>query len=60
MLYNDYNIPPLQQNIESIISEVKTSQFLTAKIDDLIIGSVRARMDNNICKIGRLIVHPKY
>ena len=54
---NDYNIPPLTQTLEEIIEEFDEQLFLKATIDNTIIGSVRAYLQNSSCFIGRLIVH---
>jgi len=56
--YADYSIPPLQQTIEGIAKEAKTSKLLVVKINGTIVGSVRGYLEYNVCKIGRLIVHP--
>jgi len=60
ILCDDYSIPPLQQTIEGIVEEATISRFLVVKFNDVIIGSVRAYMDEGVCKIGRLIVHPEH
>lgn len=59
-LYNDYKIPPLQQTLESLLQEFHTHHILTAKNDECLIGSVRARVEEGICHVGRLIVHPQW
>lgn len=59
-IYNDWNIPPLLQTIEEIQDEFKTHMFLKAISEHLIVGSVRARIMENTCYIGKLIVHPKW
>ena len=58
--YNTTDIPPLAQSYESILQDYAKNLFLKLKINDSIIGSVRAFEKNNICYIGRLIVHPEY
>ncbi|MDD2467609.1 MAG: GNAT family N-acetyltransferase [Desulfobulbus sp.] len=59
-LYDDWNIPPLTQSLSEIQNEFNTSIVLKAIVGVKIIGSVRASLDSDICKIGRLIVHPDY
>ena len=59
-IYDDYEISPLTQSLESIRSEFKDHIFLKAVEGDKIVGSVRARVHSDTCYIGRLIVHPDY
>jgi ribosomal protein S18 acetylase RimI-like enzyme len=59
-LFNDYSITPLVQTLDSIENDFKINVYLKAVSDGIIIGSVRAYLDDNICNIGRLIVHPDY
>lgn len=59
-LYNDYNIEPLNQTLDSIQNEFKVYLYLVAKHNNKIIGSVKARETGNFCWIGRLIVNPEY
>jgi len=55
-LYNDFEIPPLTQTLESIKEDYKKETFLKIEFENKIIGSVRGNLDGNTCKIGRLIV----
>jgi ribosomal protein S18 acetylase RimI-like enzyme len=59
-LYDDWNIPPLTQSLSEIQKEFKESIVIKAIVGAKIIGSVRASLDSDLCKIGRLIVHPEY
>ncbi len=59
-LYNDMSIPPMIQTLPELAAEFKTSAVLTAVHDGHIVGSVRAVMDQDICRIGRLIVDPGF
>jgi ribosomal protein S18 acetylase RimI-like enzyme len=59
-LFNDYTITPLIQTLESIKDDFKNNIYLKATYNSIIIGSVRAYIKDNICHIGRLIVHPEY
>ena len=57
---NDFQIPPLTQTLEGIREDYENQIILKAVIDEKIIGSVRAYQKENICYIGRVIVHPDY
>jgi ribosomal protein S18 acetylase RimI-like enzyme len=59
-IYNDYTIPPLTQTLEELRSEFGSHVFLKALDNGGIIGSVRARKEQDTCAIGRLIVHPDF
>jgi GNAT superfamily N-acetyltransferase len=61
-LYQDWDIPPLKESLEELLAEFDRQIFLKAFYDDLpcIVGSVRARFQDNTCCIGRLIVHPRF
>jgi len=57
-LYEDQAIPPLTQTLASLQQEIETITVLKATENDVIVGSVRAHLDGQVCKIGRLIVEP--
>ena len=59
-IYDDYTIPPLTQSLDGIQSEFSDHTFLKAIEDNVIVGSVRAKINGGTCYIGRLIVHPDY
>ena len=59
-IYNDFNIQPLTQDIDSLKSEWQKGIVIKAEKNEQIVGSVRAEMVNNVCKIGKLIVKPDY
>jgi ribosomal protein S18 acetylase RimI-like enzyme len=59
-IYNDFNIPPLTQNIDSLKTEWQNGIVMKAESNGQIIGSVRAEWIDNICKIGKLIVKPDF
>ncbi|PLX91171.1 MAG: GNAT family N-acetyltransferase [Desulfuromonas sp.] len=59
-IYNDWAIPPLTQTLEDIKNEFKEMIFLKIYEGNALIGSVRALLNNDICEIGRLIVHPNF
>jgi GNAT superfamily N-acetyltransferase len=55
-IYNDYNIPPLQQDIHTLGKEFAEQVFLKAVAEGEIVGSVRAFFDGETCFVGKLIV----
>jgi ribosomal protein S18 acetylase RimI-like enzyme len=61
-LYNDWSIPPLQESLEQLQSEFNRQIFLKAvdKKTSTLVGSVRARTQDGVCSVGRLIVHPSH
>jgi ribosomal protein S18 acetylase RimI-like enzyme len=60
MLYDDWSIPPLVQSIESLREEFDSLLILKAESGGRTVGSVRARLADGICAIGRLAVHPDF
>lgn len=59
-LFNDPNIPPLKQTLSDMEDEYKKGIILKALDENnIIVGSVRAYIDNRTCYIGKLMVHPK-
>ncbi|WP_028980191.1 GNAT family N-acetyltransferase [Sporocytophaga myxococcoides] len=60
-LHNEYNIPPLNQTIIEIKTEMdKGTLFLKATLSGQIVGSVRACSNNGTVYIGRLIVDKEF
>ena len=59
-LYGDWSIPPLVQTLDDIRAEFAQATFLKAVTGGRIVGSVRARLQERTCTIGRLIVHPDW
>jgi len=55
-IYNDYNIPPLLQDLKSLENEFKNTAILKSVINGEIVGSVRGFVDNETSYIGKLIV----
>jgi hypothetical protein len=56
-LHDEYNIPPLTQDLKSLETEYNSGVLiLKAMIDSQIVGSVRGYANNGTCYIGRLIV----
>ncbi|HCY87975.1 MAG TPA: GNAT family N-acetyltransferase [Desulfobacteraceae bacterium] len=58
LIYRDMTLPPLVQTLEELQSEFSTAHVLKATFQGRIVGSVRASLDGDICRIGRLIVSP--
>ena len=58
--YNDETLPPLLQTLDEILADFKKQIVLKAVVPGRIVGSVRARVENGTCFIGRLIVDPDY
>ena len=59
-LYQDWTIPPLTQTLEDLEQEFTSYCILKAMNNNEIVGSGRAKLINNVCHIGRLIVHPDF
>ena len=58
-LYDGYAMPPLTQSLGSLLDEYDTHQVLVARLEDEIVGSVRGRLVDGTCHVGRLVVHPR-
>jgi ribosomal protein S18 acetylase RimI-like enzyme len=58
-IYGDDRIPPLTQTLASLQQDLREMVALKALLDDRIVGSVRARLADGTCHVGRLIVHPE-
>ena len=59
-IYNDYSLSPLRQNLEELKADFAKRTFFKAVMNNTVVGAIRARMDGNICKIGRIAVNPVY
>jgi len=60
ILYDDYEIPPLLQDLNSILEEYRNGMILTAYLEDRLIGSVRAYEQQGTCFIGKLMVKDEF
>jgi N-acetylglutamate synthase-like GNAT family acetyltransferase len=58
--YNDPNIQPMKQTLTELEKEFAEKLILKAEENSNIIGSVRAYTEDNVCYIGKLIVHPNH
>ena len=56
--YCDWSLPPLTQTLEELREQFATTIVLKATLEGRLVGSVRARVADGTCHIGRLIVHP--
>ena len=56
--YNDPDTTPLPQTLEELIEESKGQVFLKAVHEGKIIGTVRGRLDGNVCRVSKVMVHP--
>lgn len=59
-LYNNWSLPPLTQTLDGLYADFERQTVLSARIGAELVGSVRAREENGVCAIGRLIVHPAH
>ena len=59
-IYNDFTIQPLHQTLDEMTSEIESQCVLKCVVNDKIIGSVRAYMEEGTCFINKLIVHPEF
>ncbi len=57
---NDYTIPPLTQTVDALTVDFDRKTILKAVEDERIIGSANGCMKDDICTIGRLMVHPDF
>jgi GNAT superfamily N-acetyltransferase len=58
-IYDDWTLPPLTQTLTSLREEIAASRVLKATEGNRLVGSVRAREENGVCQIARLIVLPR-
>jgi GNAT superfamily N-acetyltransferase len=57
--YNDWTIPPLVETLASVREHIQRHVVLKALIDERLVGSVRGVVEDDVCLVGRLIVHPE-
>jgi len=59
--HNDLLMQPMVQTLKEIEEEFNTNTiFFKKEIDNQIVGSVRAYVENKICFIGKLVVAKEY
>ena len=59
-LYNNFSIPPLTETLEDLKVAFGQSTILVCRSGSEIVGSVRGRVRDGRCHVGRLIVHPSF
>jgi len=59
-LHNDFEIPPLTQTLEELISDFKHKRILKVESSEKIIASGQAYLVGDCCHIGRMVVLPAY
>jgi GNAT superfamily N-acetyltransferase len=59
-IYNQFDIPPLKEDLASIANEFEKGIILKCLADDLIVGSVRGFSLEGTCYIGKLIVRKEF
>ncbi|WP_025740199.1 GNAT family N-acetyltransferase [Aquimarina pacifica] len=59
-IYQNFDIAPLTQTLESIINDYNKYVFLKIQSNGFIIGSVRAILQKETCSIEKLIVHENF
>jgi len=58
--YDDPDTTPLPQTLDELIEESKGQVFLKAVHEGKIIGTVRGRLDGDICRVSKVMVHPDH
>lgn len=58
--YGDPELPPVKQTLFSIRQDWEKGLFFILKEKGQILGSVRALIGGDLCRIARLFVHPDY
>ena len=59
-LYQKCTIAPMIQTYEEIVNECESKTVLKLELDGKIIGSVRAKLEDNSCHINKLVMLPEY
>ena len=59
-LYGDWAIPPLVEPLAATERAVAEMHVLKAAQGGRIVGSVRGRIEGDMCHVGRLMVHPDF
>jgi ribosomal protein S18 acetylase RimI-like enzyme len=58
-LYDDWALPPLTQTLRELLEQYDDHTILAAWLGQVVVGSVRARLEDGTCHVGRLVVHPR-
>ena len=57
--YDDWTLPPLTQTLRELLDQYEDHTILVARLGEEVVGSVRARLEDGACHVGRLVVHPR-
>lgn len=57
-IYNNYRIPPLVQTVEEMKKDIEQQNVLKVSFAGKLAASIRTRVKDDTCYIGRLIVRP--
>lgn len=57
---NDTEIKPMTQTVEEIREEMRSSLILNYVEDGRVLGSIRAKVEGDVCHINRLVVLPDH
>jgi len=60
ILNNDYTIPPLVENVSDVVDGIHNNFTLKATYKGQMVGSIRGRLENGTCHVGRLMVDPYF
>lgn len=59
-IYGDYSIAPLTQTVAELQRDFAGSTILKETTGGAIVGSVRGSLADGTCRVGRLMVHPRF
>jgi len=59
-IYNNYQLPPITQNLDSIQNEFNGKTFFKVMVNGQIIASVRFEEIDNFVTVDRIVVKPEY
>jgi ech hydrogenase subunit C len=59
-IYNDDNLPALQQTLEELQNDFDRATYIKAVINDKIIGSARGQARDDTALVSGVVVHPYY
>ena len=59
-IYNDENLPPLQQTLDELRGDFDRKTFIKAVVNGKIIGAVHGQAADGSARVERLVVHPYF